>query len=124
MFSILLTLLLSASGFAGISKEKKDSGKSEESDFKIEMLQLKHSQKVVVEFEKPVNKSLTVILRNPHGDELCRFYVNTKVNVVYQNIDFTDAAEGIYKLEISDRKTTIVKQIILEHREVTELSVH
>ena len=124
MLSILITLLLSASGFAGISKEGNDPLKSEANEFGIEIHQLQYSQKVKVAFEKPANKSLTVILRNPDGDELLRFYLNMKVKVIFRNFDFTDAAQGIYHLEISDNKTTIVKQIVLEHLEETKLSVN
>jgi hypothetical protein len=79
--------------------------------FNIKLNQWQDSPKVRVVFEKAVDKSLTVTLKDPNGDELITYIVNRKATVIYQDINFKDADYGIYHLEISDKGNKVVKQI-------------
>lgn len=79
--------------------------------FNIKLNELQDSQKVRVTFEKPLDKSLVVTLKDPNGDELITYMVKNKATVVYQVINFKDADYGIYQLEISDKGNKVVKQI-------------
>jgi hypothetical protein len=79
--------------------------------FNIKLNELRDSQKVRVTFEKQVDKSLTVTLKDPNGDELITYVVNRKATVLYQDFNFKDADYGVYQLEISDKGNKVIKEI-------------
>jgi len=79
--------------------------------FNIRLNELQDVQKVRITFEKPVDKSLTVTLKDPNGDELVTYSIRVKSTVIYQDFNFKDADYGIYKLEISDKGNKVIRQI-------------
>jgi hypothetical protein len=118
----ILIFILSGAGLKASANIKHHRETVPENAFNILMLQLQHSQTVRVAFEKPVNKSLKVVLKNPEGDEILSFFVDMKTKLVYRNFNFTNAEMGIYKLEISDRNTKIVKNIKIDRIKLEELT--
>jgi hypothetical protein len=79
--------------------------------FNIKLNELQDSQKIRVTFEKQVDRSLVVTLKDPNGDELITYMVKAKATVIYQDINFKDADYGVYQLEISDKGNKVIKQI-------------
>ena len=113
-FFIIALSLLSFSGYS-FTAESHGSIDPKHSDnpatFKVRLNELLDSQKVRIVFEKPLDKSLMVTIKDPNGDELITYTVNRKATVLYQDINFKDAEYGIYQLEISDKGNKVIKQI-------------
>jgi hypothetical protein len=113
-FFIIALSLLSFSGYS-FTGDSHGSIKPKHSvspaTFNIKLSELQGVQKVRIIFEKPLDKSLSVTLKDPNGDDLITYTVNQKANVIYQDFDFKDADYGIYQLVISDRGNKVVKQI-------------
>ena len=108
----LSSLSFSGYTFAGGPLESIDPKHSDNpASFNIRLNELQDVQKVRITFEKPVDKSLTVTLKDPNGDELVTYSIRVKSTVIYQDFNFKDADYGIYKLEISDKGNKVIRQI-------------
>ena len=118
----ILLFILTGAGLKASANIRTHGKTVPENAFNILMLQLQHTQTVHVVFEKPVNKSLKVVLRNPEGDQIFSFFVDMRTKTVSRNFNFTDAELGVYKLEISDRNTTIVKNIKIDRVKLEEFT--
>ena len=115
LVSAISMMLFLDSGFAATSKDPGYTNPIESPiSFKISLQRLQNSETIRVIFEKPLDKSLIVSLKDPEGAEIFRFNVNMNTKIIYQNFNFSDADLGIYKLEISDRKTVVIKQIKIQ----------
>ena len=113
-FFIIALSLMSFSGysFAGEKHGSIDPKHSiNPATFNVKLSELQDFQKVRIIFEKPVDKSLMVTIKDPNGDELVTYTVNRKATVLYQDINFKGADYGIYQVEISDKGNKVIKQI-------------
>ncbi|MBX2920932.1 MAG: hypothetical protein KF746_01975 [Chitinophagaceae bacterium] len=97
------------------SKADKESKEEKEVEaFRVSLIPVENAEAVRLFLQKEEGKRLSVRLKSPGGDALIYFHTDKKPANIYRKLNFTDAPEGVYTVEVSDGKQTIVKKIVLE----------
>jgi hypothetical protein len=95
--------------------------------FSVSVQQVGSSQVMRVSIEKPEGKRLVVTLKDADGNAIYSALTDRDKSRIQTDYNFSEAEQGKYTLEVSDGKTKVKKQIILERikvQEVTHLSVN
>jgi hypothetical protein len=94
--------------------------------FSVSVQQVGSSQVMRVSIDKQEGKRLVVTLRDADGNSIYSTLTDKGNSRIETDYNFSDAEQGNYTLEVSDGKTKVKKQIVLERikvQEVTHLSV-
>ncbi len=95
---------------------------SPEKSFTVSVNQITNSEVIRVLVYKPESKRLSIKLKDASGSTIHSFLTEKNANRVGEDYDFLDAEDGTYTLEVSDGKSTVSKQIKLQHAKVERVA--
>ncbi|MBX3253460.1 MAG: hypothetical protein KF862_04900 [Chitinophagaceae bacterium] len=95
-------------------KDKENKAEKDVEAFRVSLLPVKNAEAVRLFLQKEEGKRLRVRLKSPDGYPLIYFLTDRKPANIYRKLNFTDAPEGVYTVEVSNGKQTVVKKIVLE----------
>jgi hypothetical protein len=119
-----MVLLSSCAGSASVTKQRSVTWVDQALRFEIHPLA--KTQSVRLTIQKPLGKVVWIKLKDAGGDVLESYSLGKQLESVDRVYNFTDAPEGEYSFEISDREKTMKKTVKLQFQKVeavTELVI-
>lgn len=90
--------------------------------FRVGMYRIKDTVTMNLLVEKQKGERLSIRLLNQKGDVLMEDILAKQANKIGRKLNFSEIADGVYTLEVSDGSEKVVKSIFLSTNEVREVN--